>query len=336
MINDGPQRPPEDRTRYKTEPMKPNDRTTTSHIFGPVPSRRLGLSLGVDLIPAKTCTYDCLYCQVGKTTRKRTRRGGFFPVEDVLDQLQRRLQEVTPDFITLSGSGEPTLYTGIGDLISGIRRLTGARIAVITNGSLLWKEQVREGIIGADLILPTLCTAFEETFRVIHRPPEGLRLRQVIEGIKRLRREFRRELFLEVMLLRGINDSERELESLKRVIRQISPDRIQLNTVVRPPNDPAALPLDSARMKAIKTLFGPPAEVIAPVASRRGRTAGDSGAGAMLEMARRRPVRISDVVKSLKRPQGEVEAILEGLVRKGVLRSGEHAGEIYYYTRTDS
>jgi wyosine [tRNA(Phe)-imidazoG37] synthetase (radical SAM superfamily) len=314
--------------------MERNDRSTT-HIFGPVPSRRLGLSLGVDLIPAKTCTYDCLYCQVGKTTHRRTRRGPFVPVGEVLSELEERLKEVTPDFITLSGSGEPTLYSGIGALIEGIRARTGARIALITNGSLLWNEQVRKGIAGADLILPTLCTTSEETFRLIHRPAESLRLERVIEGMRRLRREFRRDLFLEVMLLRGINDSEMELESLKRAVREISPDRIQLNTVVRPPSDPDALPLDSARMEAIKTFLGPPAEVIASFRSGGGPSAGASDAFAMLEMARRRPVRVSDVVRSLKRPPGEVEDVMEGLVRKGMLRRGEHAGEMYYYTRTE-
>lgn len=313
--------------------MKPQSATT--HIFGPVPSRRLGLSLGIDLIPAKTCTYDCLYCQVGKTTRKQTRRSAFRPVSEVLTELKGRLQEVTPDFVTISGSGEPTLYSRIGELIAGIRKVGGARVALITNGSLLWKEEVRRGITGADLILPTLCTASEETFRVIHRPSKGLYLKRIIEGMKRLRSDFRRDLFLEVMLLRGINDSEMELESLQRIIREISPDRIQLNTVVRPPNDLAALPLDSARMEAIKTFFGEKAEVIAPVRCLEGQVSAEPVAVTMLEMARRRPVRICDVVKSLNRPQGEVEAALKGLVRRGVLRCGEHAGEIYYYTRTE-
>ncbi len=313
--------------------MKTNARTT--HVFGPVPSRRLGLSLGIDLIPAKTCTYDCLYCQVGKTTCKQIRRTAFFAVRDVLEELERRLQEVTPDYVTLSGSGEPTLYSRISELIAGIRALGGPRIALITNGSLLWREEVRRGISGADLILPTLCTVFEKTFRAIHRPQENLDLKRIIEGMKRLRRQFRRDLFLEVMLLRGINDSDMEMEALKRVIAEISPDRVQLNTVIRPPSDPAALPLDSARMEAIKTLFGEKAEVIASARSLDGQTPGEPVAVTMLEMARRRPVRIADVVKSLSRPQREVEAVMKGLVQKGMLRCGEHAGEIYYYTRTE-
>lgn len=314
--------------------MKHSDQTTT-HIFGPVPSRRLGLSLGIDLIPAKTCTYDCLYCQVGKTTRKEARPALFAPVQAVLKELGQRLKEVSPDCITLSGSGEPTLHAGIGQVIAGIRRLTQARIAVITNGSLLWREQVRRGVRGADLILPTLCSAFEGTFRAIHRPARDLHLQRVVEGLKRLRREFRGEMALEVMLLRGFNDTERELAALRKLIQEIGPDRIQLNTVVRPPADPAAMPLDSARMEGIKSFFGPRAEVIIPSTFGPGSAGGEPGEVAVLEMARRRPVRVSDVVRALARPQGEVQSILEGLVQSGSLRSGEHAGETYYYHRVE-
>jgi wyosine [tRNA(Phe)-imidazoG37] synthetase (radical SAM superfamily) len=302
-----------------------------------VPSRRLGLSLGIDLIPAKTCTYDCLYCQVGRTTRKEARPAPFVPVQEVLRELEQRLKEVQPDFITLSGSGEPTLHSEIGQVIAGVRRLTRARIAVITNGSLLWRGRVRKGISGADLILPTLCSSFEETYRAIHRPARNLHLGRIVEGMKRLRREFKREMSLELMLLRGFNDTERELAALRRLIHEIGPDRIQLNTVVRPPADPAAMPLDSARMEEIKSFFGPTAEVISPVTSGGGGVRGEPLPGnAVLEMARRRPVRVSDVADALSRPTNEVETVLNGLVLNGSLRRSEHAGETYYYYRVES
>ncbi|RJR35553.1 MAG: radical SAM protein [Desulfobacteraceae bacterium] len=315
--------------------MKPKSKSTT-RIFGPVPSRRLGLSLGVDLIPVKTCTYDCLYCQVGKTTRKRSRRAAFVPVREVLAELEKRLETVTPDYITLSGSGEPTLYSRMEELVSGIRKRSNGKIALITNGSLLWKEQVRKGITGVDLILPTLCTVFEPTFQLIHRPAAGLRLDRIIEGMKRLRKEYKRDLFLEVMLLRSINDSEKELEGLKRVIEEISPDRIQLNTVVRPPNDPSALPLDSSSMKEIMKFFGPSAEVIAPVKPGVVERTEEPPENTVLEMARRRPLRAVDVAKVLNRSRDEMKDLLEGLVRQGMLRRGSHAGEIFYYHRTES
>jgi wyosine [tRNA(Phe)-imidazoG37] synthetase (radical SAM superfamily) len=316
--------------------MTQSDQPTSTHIFGPVPSRRLGLSLGIDLLPVKTCTYDCLYCQVGKTTRKETRTASFVPVQEVLKELEQKLLQVSPDFITLSGSGEPTLHSGIGQIISGVKKRTGARIAVLTNGSLLWRDRVRKGIFGADLIMPTLCSAFEETFRAIHKPARNLHLERIVEGMKRLRSGFKGEMSLEVMLLRGFNDTERELVALRRLIGEIRPDRIQLNTVVRPPADASAMPLDSARMEEIKTFFGSAAEVISPIASAGGGVSGPPADSAVLEMARRRPVRVPDVAHALNRPAAEAQAVLNALVANGSLKSGEHAGETYYYYRVET
>ena len=211
-----------------------------SFVFGPVPSRRLGLSLGIDLIPAKTCSYDCLYCQVGRTTEKIVTPEAFVPVQIVMAELKKRLEKVRPDTITLSGSGEPTLYAPMANLISSIREATDIRIAILTNGSLFWKEEVRAGVLDAHVIAPTLSTVFEETYRAIHRPHEDIQLGMIIEGLKKLRSEFKGLIFLEVVLLNGFNDSDREIEGLKRVIEGIAPDKVQLNTVVRPPADSRA------------------------------------------------------------------------------------------------
>jgi wyosine [tRNA(Phe)-imidazoG37] synthetase (radical SAM superfamily) len=312
-----------------------NDKRS-SHIFGPVPSRRLGLSLGVDLTPLKTCTYDCLYCQVGRTTRKRIEPAPFFPVEEIVDELGRHLEEVNPDTITVSGSGEPTLHSRIGEIISGVKRISDIKVALLTNGSLLWREDVRKGIGGADLIMPTLSTVFEETFRRVHRPHRDLHLPRILEGLRLLRKEFKGDLSLEVMLLRGLNDTEEEMQALRGVIEEISPERIYLNTVVRPPADSRALPLDRPRMEEIKSLLGPRAEVIAESRHPEGPRECDSPRGAILEMARRRPVRVGDVMKGLSRPREEVETILEGLVREGSLRCGEHQGDLYYFCREES
>ncbi len=174
-----------------------------------------------------------------------------------------------------------------------------------------------------------------ETFRAIHRPRGNLRFERVIEGLRQLRREHKGALFLEVMLLRGFNDSEEELRALKKVIGEISPDRIQLNTVVRPPTDSRALPLDSSDLEDIKTFLGPAAEVIAPMKVEARASDGETVGKVILEMARRRPVRVSDVVEALNRPAAEVAPLLNGLVREGSLRRGEHAGETYYFYRIE-
>ena len=298
-------------------------------VFGPVPSRRLGLSLGVDLIPAKTCTYDCLYCQVGRTTLKTVQTDAFVPIQEVIDELKKRLEIFTPDAVTLSGSGEPTLYSKIDQVIAAIKKITDTKIAILTNGSLFGQEVVRRRVAGADIILPTLTTAFEETFRTIHRSHPELYLKSIIEGLKRLRQMYNGQIFLEVFLLAQINDSEKELKGLKKIIDVISPDKVQLNTVVRPPADQSAISLDMERLKEIRDFFGEKAEIIAEAPLRRSGQY-DTMVESILEMAKRRPLRASDIATLFNMPLQEAEGVVKGLEIKGTLRQQEHLGEVYY------
>ncbi|MFC1820287.1 radical SAM protein, partial [Thermodesulfobacteriota bacterium] len=240
-----------------------------TYIFGPVPSRRLGLSLGIDLIPSKTCTYDCLYCQVGRTTNQTIKPEPFVRAREVLNELEEALEETTPNAITLAGSGEPTLYSELDQVISFIKEMTDTRVALLTNGSLFWNKEIRNRVSGVDIIIPTLSTVFEDTFKAIQRPHHGLNLPMILEGLKDLRRDYRGLLYLEVVLLAGFNDSEKELEALKKVIDEISPDKIQLNTVVRPPSDPRAISLDREGLENIKSLLGKKAEIIAYAPSEK-------------------------------------------------------------------
>lgn len=300
------------------------------HIFGPVPSRRLGLSLGIDLVPAKTCSYDCLYCQVGRTTEKIMEPEAFVPVRNIIKELEEKLDKVAPDTITLSGSGEPTLYSPLAQLISAIKQITDIRIAILTNGSLFWKEEVRAAVLEAQIIAPTLSTVFEETYKSIHRPHADIDLGMIIEGLKSLRRDFQGFIFLEVVLLTGFNDSAREMEGLKRVIEEISPDKVQLNTVVRPPADSRALSLDMIRLEEIKNFFGHRAEIIADIPPERRPQVFESYEDTILETARRRPMRAVDLANVLNLPLEDVEGLLEGLLGKGDLSATGHGEETYY------
>ena len=301
-----------------------------SYIFGPVPSRRLGLSLGIDLVPAKTCSYDCLYCQVGRTTEKIMEPEAFVPVRNIIKELEEKLDKVAPDTITLSGSGEPTLYSPLAQLISAIKQITDIRIAILTNGSLFWKEEVRAAVLEAQIIAPTLSTVFEETYKSIHRPHADIDLGMIIEGLKSLRRDFQGFIFLEVVLLTGFNDSAREMEGLKRVIEEISPDKVQLNTVVRPPADSRALSLDMMRLEEIKNFFGHRAEIIADIPPEQRPQVFESYEDTILETARRRPMRSVDLANVLNLPLEDVEGLLEGLLGKGDLSATGHGEETYY------
>jgi wyosine [tRNA(Phe)-imidazoG37] synthetase (radical SAM superfamily) len=301
-----------------------------THVFGPVPSRRLGLSLGVDLVPPKTCSYDCLYCQVGKTTCLSAEPQAWVPLEAVRRELKQSLERITPDVVTFSGSGEPTLHSGIGEVIALVKAWSDLRVAVLTNGSLLWREEVRERLLAADVIMPTLNTVHEDTYRKIHQPHPELHLPRVIQGLESLRKVYKGELAVEVVLLAGLNDSPEELAGLKKVLTAIDPDRIQLNTVVRPPADARALSLDREKMEEVKAFFGEKAEIIAFTQPKQGDQKHETLTVAVMEMAKRRPVRAVDVGQSLGLSAEAVEMLIKGLVVKGHLRSQVYLGETYY------
>ena len=301
-----------------------------TYVFGPVPSRRLGLSLGIDLIPSKTCTYDCLYCQVGRTTCLTVEPEPFVPTGEVIGELNDALEKVHPDTITLAGSGEPTLHSEIDQVISFLKGITDTRVALLTNGALLWRKAVRNRVLGADLIMPTLTTVFEETFQAIHRPHGSLGLPLIIEGLKELRKDYEGIILLEVVLLAGINDNKKELEGIRKVIEEISPDKIQLNTVVRPPSDPRALSLDMEQMEDIKNFFGEKAEIIAGISSNKKAGEYDPHFKAIVEMAKRRPVTAADIAGVLNITPEESEAILKGLLLKGAIKKQDHEREVFY------
>ena len=301
-----------------------------AYIFGPVPSRRLGLSLGVDLIPAKTCTFDCLYCQVGRTTSSILEPKSFVSVGDIALEIENKLKKYSPDAITLAGSGEPTLNSQIDQVIASIKGMTRTRVVLLTNGALFWRDDVRQRVLQADIIMPTLSSAFDDTFRRIHRPHPGLELSNVIDGLNALRQDYHGQLFLEVIFLAGINDTEKEIQGLKKVIEQINPDRIQLNTVVRPPADSSANGLDRKRLEEIKIFFGERTEIIAevPLEGKKGKA--ETLVKDFFDMLKRRPLRPVDIANALSLSTVEVEDLVKGMLIKGYIRRQEHAGDVYY------
>jgi wyosine [tRNA(Phe)-imidazoG37] synthetase (radical SAM superfamily) len=304
-----------------------------SCIFGPVPSRRLGLSLGIDLVPPKTCSYNCIYCEVGRTTDLIAEPSSFIDIPETIKELEEVISKTPPDVITLAGSGEPTLNLDTGDLISEIKKITSIPVTLITNGSLLWKKEIRERCMGVDIILPTLSSVFKETHEKIHRPHPALDLDRIIHGLKETRKAFKKDFYLEVVLLEGINDNERELSGLKKAILDIAPDRVQLNTVVRPPADFSAVSLTQERLEYIKSYLGNNAEVIAvsPIKSR-GIISGVK-ADRVIEMIRRRPVTIDDISKALNFSLAETEQMVKGLKIKGIIQEQRHGEKLFYTSK---
>ncbi len=235
------------------------------YIYGPVPSRRLGLSLGISPIPQKTCNYSCVYCQLGRTGHMTNTRQSFFPLEKILLEFDDFLQkQIKFDVVTIVGEGEPTLYSGLGALITGIKKKTDVPVAVITNGALLYDPQVRSELAQADIILPTLDAWDEASFRAINRPHGSLRFEDVKKGLMTFSREFKGQLWIEIMLMEGINDDDQSLGKYACLLSQLPYDRLYLNTPVRPPAEQEVRSLSSERMKqALKLLGGTAIDLLA-------------------------------------------------------------------------
>jgi len=302
-----------------------------AHLFGPVPSRRLGRSLGVDLVPFKTCTFDCVYCQLGRTTDLTMERKAFVSPQLILDELRERLAEGSrPDFITMSGSGEPTLCEGLGRIIRGIKTFTDVPTAVLTNGALLFDETVRHELMDADLIVPSLDAGDERLYRYINRPCEGLGFDQLVEGLIAFRRDFNKPIWLEVFLLSGVNSIEADVRRIADVAKRIGPDKVQLNTVARPPAEEFAMAVPEEQMAKLSELFDVPIEIVADYGNTR--AAGDVAASreGVLSLLRRRPCTVEDVAAGLGIHRNEAVKHLGELVRAGHLRIRQRDHGTYY------
>ena len=229
------------------------------YIYGPVPSRRLGRSLGVSPIPFKTCNYSCIYCQLGKTSNLTNERKEYFPLSGILEEFEEMVKRIGGNFdtVTIVGEGEPLLYSRIGDLVEGIKRIIGTRLAVITNGSLLYRSDLQEELSNVDVVLPSLDAWDERSFRFINRPVRDLSFNVVLEGMVSFRGRFKNQIWLEVMLMDGVNDTPENLRKLRSSIDRIKPDEVFINVPIRPPAEPwVRIPKDEKISLAERILSG--------------------------------------------------------------------------------
>lgn len=301
------------------------------YTFGPVPSRRLGRSLGIDFVPFKTCTYDCVYCQLGRTTAKTVERREYAPVAAVVREVEEKLKTISPpDYITLSGSGEPTLHSGIADIIAGIKKISTVPVAVLTNGSLLWIDEVRDAVSGADLVLPSLDAGSEETFVRVNRPHSGISFHDMVEGLRTFREVFRGPVWLEVFITGGVTDTEDELSRIKDLTERIAPERIQLNTAVRTPAEAYAGLVPKERMDEISAFFGGNCEVIADYRGVHGHGEFSSTGEDVLELLRLRPCSVDDISAGLGLHRNETVKYVQELMDKELIWMEERRGKRLY------
>jgi wyosine [tRNA(Phe)-imidazoG37] synthetase (radical SAM superfamily) len=313
------------------------------YLYGPVPSRRLGRSLGVDIVPCKVCTLDCVYCQLGGTSQKTVERKEYVPVEHVLAECRKKLnQGLEADFVTVSGSGEPTLNSRLGELIEGIKKITQIPVAVLTNGTLLSREDVRENCARADVVLPSLDAADEQTFQKINRPHKDISIEKQIAGLSAFGSEFPGRIWLEVFLVEGLNTGTEQITKIRDAIEQIRVDKIHLNTAVRPTAQPDIRRLDASKMQAIAKLLGPKAEVVADLSAERkgiaptirepepGCQAAGHTAEDVLSMLKRRPCSLKELCSSLSILPNEALKYIAHLQQQGVVDSSEKNGITFF------
>lgn len=303
-----------------------------NYFYGPVPSRRLGFSLGVNLTPKKFCTFNCIYCQIGKTSKKTVKR--FFCVD--MARFEKELQEIIRkkpriDYISISGAGEPTLHKNLDLIIDTIKRVTKNKypVAVITNSSLLHKKEAREELLFADLIVPSLDGATKKSFSQIDKPQKSITFEKIIKGLINLRKEFKGKIWLEIMLIGGINDSLSEAYKFKELINKIKPDKVQLNLPVRPSGVKIALP-EYSRVKAIKKIIGPRAEIVSSFYKQAQKKFSESIEQDIIRYLKVRPATLIDLTKSLGQDKISLGKRLKALIGKRVIKEKIYHNKKYF------
>ena len=290
-------------------------------VYGPVPSRRLGQSLGIDPVPLKTCNWNCVYCQLGRSKPMINERREYFPSDQILSEVEETLAAHKPgeiDWVTFVGSGETTLHSGIGFLIRQVKKLTPLPVAVITNGSLLYRPEVREELAAADAVLPTMDAGNEELYRRINRPHPDITFQQQVEGLKAFRKAYSGNLWIEVMLVRGLNDTEKALKELAGLLAEIQPDEVHILQPDRPPVEVWVEPPDGEGLLRARAILGRIAKVVDPVKGLFDLSGDVNLVDAIVGIITRHPMREVDLMEALAQFSDlDVTATLNDLEKSG-------------------
>jgi len=300
------------------------------YVFGPVPSRRLGQSLGIDTIPLKTCNWNCVYCQLGRTIPLTNERKEYIPRADILAEVKQALAAHKPgeiDWVTFVGSGEPTLHVGLGWLIREVKALTDLPVAVITNGALLHLPEVREELSAADAVLPTLDAGNTALYRKINRPHPDVTFERHVDGLIAFREEYHGKLWVEVMLVRDLNDTEQALTELAAALKRIEPDEVHILQPTRPPVETWVQPSDEEGLLRARAILGEVASVIHSASGTFDLSGFTSLVDAVVSIVTRHPMREDELVKTLVRwPPNDVNKTLKDLENSGKAQVVERYG----------
>ena len=304
------------------------------YVFGPVPSRRLGQSLGIDTIPLKTCNWNCVYCQLGRSVPLTNERLEYFPAEDILLEVEQALRSHKSgeiDWVTFVGSGEPTLHNRMGELIRRVKVLTPLPVAVITNGALLYLPKVREELSAADAILPTLDAGNARLYRKINRPHPDITFERLVDGLVAFRKEYQGKLWVEVMLVRGLNDTEESLREIVAVMERIQPDEVHINLPTRPPAETWVQPPDEEGLMRALAILGEIARVVHPAEGSFDLSGFENVVDAIVSIITRHPMNEVELRLTLEKwTPGQVDKALQELSASGRAQVVERYGKRFW------
>lgn len=306
------------------------------YVFGPVNSRRLGISQGIDLVPPKICNFNCIYCEIGATTNLTCTRKEYIPLPELLAEIDTVLADrelmAHLDVFTITASGEPTLHSGIGRVIRYLKEKSDKPVVVLTNGSLLFLPEVRRDLLAADIVIPSLDSAREASYRRINRPAACSPLAELIEGLITFRQEFFGKLWLEILLAKGINDSDEDIAALVAAVEKIRPDKVQLNTVARPPLESFAKPLSKAELEGVARRIPGMVEILVDFTTREREKFRELSEDEIIEMLKRRPCTATDVSEALNLDPDTTQIMLQQMAAGGRIIETTHHDKRYYQT----
>jgi wyosine [tRNA(Phe)-imidazoG37] synthetase (radical SAM superfamily) len=304
------------------------------YIYGPVPSRRLGRSLGIDPIPSKTCNFQCIYCQLGRTTNFTNKKQNFYPKDEIIAEIEEavNLNENKFDYITFVGSGEPTLYKDLKDLILFAKSISNKPICVITNGSLMYQKEVSEALMLSDVVLPSLDAGDELSFKRINRPHPTLRYNDIIQGLISFKKKYKGKFWIEIMLMKGINDSKEDLLKIKNKLDLINPDRIDINVPIRPPTEKWVKIPDKNIISLLNAIFGDYNNINFPEIGKFGISSFDFEKE-LINIIKRHPMRQEQILETFTSTlleKDEIKQRLNDLKLQGKIQKIIYSDQIYW------
>jgi wyosine [tRNA(Phe)-imidazoG37] synthetase (radical SAM superfamily) len=308
------------------------------HVFGPVPSRRLGRSLGIDPTPLKTCNWNCVYCQLGRTTPLTNERRNYIPAAEIVEEVEQALRAHRPgeiDWVTFIGSGEPTLHASLGWMIRKVKTLTSIPVAVVTNGSLLYHPEVREELTVADAVLPSLDAGTASLYRAVNRPHPECSFERLVHGLIDFRASYRGKLWVEVMLVQRLNDTEAALKRVVEVLSQVRPDEIHVSSPVRPPAELWVEPPTEEGLARATAILGETARVVGIAPGCFDLSGFNNVVEAVMAIISRHPMEEGELIRTLHRwaPSQLTETLAE-LAADGSVQVVNRHGNRFWSSRT--